>query len=372
MKNVLHVYKTYFPDAPGGVQEAIRAIALYTKDYGFQHSVFTLSSHPSPTEIEFEGSIIHREKQIAEPLSCPIGGVRSFQQMRRMAEEADLIVYHYPWPFGDLLSFSVHGKPSIVLYHSDIVKQKISSILYEPLRKVFLGRVNVIVATSPDYAQSSPVLQKVNQKLQIIPLTSIPDEGPEDVRILNKYDLVSKHYVLFIGVLRYYKGLDTLVKAAKNINTKIVIAGDGPEKEHLMRLKASLGAENVIFTGEISNAEKKALYMNASVFAFPSNARSEAFGISLAEAAMYGLPMVSCKIGTGTSFINKSGDTGVEVKPSNANLFGEAINTILNSSRLANEMGVSAKNRWKKWMSPEVFGRRWAELFVNLLDGKYK
>lgn len=366
MKNILHVFKTYFPDAPGGVQEAIRAISLYTREYGFQHSVFTLSPNPVPQEVDFEGTLVHRERQIAAPLSCPIGNRESFRALRRMAEDADIILYHYPWPFGDLLSFGVQGKPSVVLYHSDIVKQKLSGALYAPLRERFLNRVDVIVATSPNYAESSAILQEHKNKLKVIPLTAIPDDEPEDSKIIDDLNLTFKPLVLFVGVLRYYKGLETLVKAAKQVDCQIVIAGEGPEREHLQALKEQVGAQNIVFAGEITNAQKKALYKKASVFAFPSNARSEAFGISLAEAAMYGVPMVSCEIGTGTSFINLDKITGYVVPPDDSLSFAEALNAILCSPELSESMGKAASARWQAELSPVMFGKNWADLFYNL------
>lgn len=363
MKKILHVFKTYYPDAPGGVQEAIRAISRYTKDYGFQHSVFTLSSHPVPRDIDFEGVLVHREKQVAAPLSCPIGNWGSFLELRRMAKDADVIVYHYPWPFGDLLSFGVHEKPSVVLYHSDIVKQKLSGALYAPLRESFLDRADVIVATSPNYAESSEVLQKYRNKTKVISLTAVPDDESEDLEIINKLGLSGSSFVLFVGVLRYYKGLETLVKAARQVDCPVVIAGEGPERKNLQALKEQVGAQNIIFSGRVTNAQKKALYKKASVFAFPSNARSEAFGISLAEAAMYGVPMVSCEIRTGTSFINLDKITGYVVPPNDDLSFAKALNTILCSTKLSESMGKAANARWHAELSPATFGKNWADLF---------
>lgn len=365
MKKILHVFKTYFPDAPGGVQEAIRAISRYTRDYGFQHSVFTLSPHPVPLEIDFEGALVHREKQVAAPLSCPIGNWRSIRELRRMAENADIILYHYPWPFGDLMSLGIKDKPSIVLYHSDIIKQRYTNILYAPLRDFFLERSAVIVATSPNYAESSVVLQKYRSKLRMIPLTSIPEEETEDDKIIKELKLSRKPFVLFVGVLRYYKGLDTLIKAAKNVDCCFIIAGEGPERAYLESLKAQIGADNVIFVGRVTNAEKKALYQRAAVFAFPSNARSEAFGISLAEAAMYGVPMVSCEISTGTSYVNIDKKTGYVVPPNNPEEFSNAVSKILENRNLEATMRAEAMARWQAEMSPMIFGKKWADLFME-------
>ena len=128
-------------------------------------------------------------------------------------------------------------------------------------------------------------------------------------------------------------------------------------------MKEQVGAQNIVFAGEITNAQKKALYKKASVFAFPSNARSEAFGISLAEAAMYGVPMVSCEIGTGTSFINLDKITGYIVPPDDSLSFAAALNAILCSPNLSESMRKAASARWHAELSPVMFGKNWADLF---------
>ena len=61
---------------------------------------------------------------------------------------------------------------------------------------------------------------------------------------------------------------------------------------------------------------------------FPSHLRSEAFGISAGQGAMYGKPMISSEIGTGTSYINNHNETGLVVPPSNPQAFREAMRTL--------------------------------------------
>ena len=45
---VLNIYKTYFPDPPGGLQEAIRQICLSTSKEFIENTIFTLSPQPEP------------------------------------------------------------------------------------------------------------------------------------------------------------------------------------------------------------------------------------------------------------------------------------------------------------------------------------
>src|SRR5690606_38814370 len=132
-------------------------------------------------------------------------------------------------------------------------------------------------------------------------------------------------FFLFIGVLRYYKGLHILLKAIENTALPVVIAGSGPEEKKLMQMAQNLKLTNVFFLGEISEVDKMALLQLCYAFVFPSHLRSEAFGISLLESAMMGKPMISCETGTGTSFINLHNDTGFVVPPNDPDALYKAM-----------------------------------------------
>jgi rhamnosyl/mannosyltransferase len=95
----------------------------------------------------------------------------------------------------------------------------------------------------------------------------------------------------------------------------VVIAGDGAEAPALEKQLADAGLKNVRLLGHVSDEDKVCLLRLCRAFVFPSHLRSEAFGMSLVEAAMFGKPMVSCEIGTGTSYINLDGVTGWAVPP---------------------------------------------------------
>ncbi|MNV67447.1 Alpha-D-kanosaminyltransferase [compost metagenome] len=103
---------------------------------------------------------------------------------------------------------------------------------------------------------------------------------------------------------------------------------------------------------------------------FPSHLRSEAFGISLLEGAMYGKPMISSEIGTGTSYINIHGETGLVVPPSNPPAFREAMRTLWENPAQAAAMGAKAEARYRKLFTADEMGRQWNELYQELLAEK--
>jgi rhamnosyl/mannosyltransferase len=366
---VLQVYRTYFPDPPGGLQEAMRQIALGAKKFGIETRILALSPNPSPKEIPFPEGTVVRARSFAAPASCDLGGLGSFSLFKKEAEQADIIHFNFPWPFGDLLRFALPpDKPTLITYHSDIVRQKGLRLLYKPLMKHTLRSAAAIVATSPQYAKTSPFLKNLDRnKLHVIPL-GIADRtsAPRDETILSRLGLKEGRYILSVSVLRYYKGLHTFVKAAPQIPFPILIAGSGPEEKNLRNLAAQVGAKNVLFAGQVSEPEKWALLAGCRALAFPSHLRSEAFGLSLVEALMFKRPVVSCAIGTGTSFVNENGVTGIEIAPENSEALAEALKNLCRDDSLASRMGEAGRLRYERLFSGEAVGCAYAELYRKL------
>lgn len=372
---VLHVYRTYYPDPPGGLQQAIRQIAAGCQAQGGQSRVYTLSPEPLPQNIERPEALVSRSRSWWAPASCDLGGPLAFKLYRDCVAWADVLHFHYPWPFADLLNLLVPTrKPKVMTYHSDIVKQKVLGKLYQPLMRYTLADMDAVVATSPPYAQTSSVLtQRVNSaKLHVIPLCmgDALQEGASSrhTDIIERLHLGSRPYVLSLGVLRYYKGLHILLDAARQLNGTVVLAGSGPEERPLRELVQTMGLNNVVFAGQVNEEEKYTLLKHCTALTLPSHLRSEAFGMVLLEAAMHSRPLITCEIGTGTSFVNQDGETGFVVPPEDPQRLADAINTLLDQPDLANTMGKNARRRYETHFTPEVMAGAYTTLYQRLLD----
>ena len=137
---------------------------------------------------------------------------------------------------------------------------------------------------------TSPILAQYKDKTEII--TYGLDKCIYPVATQERLDYwrhkVGEKFFLFVGMLRYYKGLHILLQAAAGTSIPIVIVGNGPEEAALKRQALALGLTNVHFLGALPEPDKVALFTLCYAMAFPSHLRSEAFGISLLEAAMFG------------------------------------------------------------------------------------
>ncbi|MBS3952412.1 MAG: glycosyltransferase [Methylomicrobium sp.] len=373
---VLHVYRCYYPDQFGGLQEAIRQIALTTQPFGVESRIFTLSPNPSPELIDSKEAQIIRSRSWLCPMSCDIGGPDAYAKFRQLAEWADIIHYQFPWPFADLMHVALKPKkPTLITYQSDIVGKGLAASLCKPLTMQMLKSMNCIVATSPQYRDSSPILSQPNlsSKVRVIPLAiseSGYDKSPDFSGFETETFDVDKPFVLFIGAFRRYKGLKNLLAAAKWVKGQIVLIGTGLLKAETMAEAQQLGAKNLIFLGSQSHASKVACLVKAKAVVLPSNLRSEAFGMVLVEGLMFGKPLISCDIDTGVSYVNAHNETGFVVPPNDPGKLANAINRLLDDEELNSRMGKAARIRYETYFSGDKMGEAYYETYRQLLMQK--
>jgi rhamnosyl/mannosyltransferase len=129
-----------------------------------------------------------------------------------------------------------------------------------------------------------------------------------------------------------------------------------------------LGASNVLFAGQVTDEEKVALIKRCRAMVLPSHLRSEAFGMVLVEAAMLGRPMVSCEIGTGTSYVNLDGETGFVVPPEDPDALAEALGILLVDNSLATRLGLGARTRYERMFSGPALGRAYSDLYREVTN----
>ncbi len=353
----------------GGIEQVINQIARGTSRLGVKTEVLSLTSCRVARTVEIDGYLAHRARMDFQIASTGFSG-SAFLRFAQLAKNADVIHYHFPWPFMDVVHFASRiKKPTVVTYHSDIIRQKFLLKLYQPLKYKFLASVDRIVATSPNYLATSGVLGKYADKVSVIPIgldkATYPDPTPDRLRFWS--EKLGPKFFLFVGLLRYYKGLHILLEAAQGTDYPIVIVGAGPIERELKEQAARLGLSNVYFLGQLNNEDKVALLTLCYGVVFPSHLRSEAFGVSLLEGAMFGKPMISSEIGTGTTFINIKEKTGLVVPPSDPVALRRAMRYLWENPVVAAAMGRQAEERYWEYFTAERMVKSYVDLYGELV-----
>jgi glycosyltransferase involved in cell wall biosynthesis len=360
---ILHVYKDYLP-VLGGIENHVRVLAEAQVRAG--HQVIVLAcALGSRTEVEeLNGVKVVKSGRVATIASMPI----SLSQPMAVARlRPDVIHVHSPYPLGEVSAWLLaRSSRFVITHHSDVVRQKGLLRLYGPVLRRVLRRADRVITDSPNYMRTSDWLRPVLDKCTVVPLgvdplrfapPSVPYSGPSRL--------------LFVGRLRYYKGLDTLLKALPALpDVTLSVVGDGAMRTEWEELASSLGvASRVAFEGEVDDDVLPQVYGNATAFVLPSNARSESFGTVLLEAMASGLPCVTTEVGTGTSWVVQDGVSGLVVPPSDPAALAGAIGRLLADPEMAQQMGQAGRARVEREFTERVMVDAVMAVYRDLLGG---
>jgi glycosyltransferase involved in cell wall biosynthesis len=365
---VVHVGK-YYPPHVGGIETHLQALCAGLKA---SHDVQVLVANDGRRDEDaiVDGVAIHRlgsQFQIAGAPICPTMPWR----IRRAG--ADIVHLHVPNPAGMLaiLASGYRGR-LVVTWHSDIVRQRRLAKMFDPIQRRFLANCDALIATSPNYVESSPDLRRLRKRTVVIPYGIEAAEfcAPPAAAIAAVRRGRSTPILIAVGRMVYYKGFEYLVRAMARIDATLMLVGDGPLRRPLERLARELGVENRIeFLGEMQPREIVPYYHAADIFVLPSIERSEAFGIVQLEAMACGRPVVNTNLASGVPFASLDGITGVTVEPANVDALVSGINRLLGDASLRTMYGEAARRRVQSEFTIAAMVERTRHLYEATMNG---
>lgn len=382
--SVLHVYKDYWPPVLGGIEKHVHWLSHHQAARGLHVTVLVTNPSPFPRSLRTEitrdpargnGTVrVVRSARLFTAASTPISPSQALWQ-RRLS--VDVVHLHFPYPPGEVANY-LWGKArvTVITYHCDVVRHRFILWLYRPLLHRVLGRADAIIATSQAYVESSPLLRTYRQQVEIIPLgiDLTPFRHMDDAQARAfRQQHAAPHpewpVVLFVGRLRYYKGVDVLLRAVAHLpDVWVWIVGRGPLEGKWRHLARELGiGHRVRFLGEVPEDVLPLVYRASDVFVLPATQRAEAFGLVLVEAMAAGLPVISTELGTGTSTVNVHGQTGLVVPPQDVEALRTALRWLLERPAERRRMGQAARERAFHEYDAVKVGDRVIALYEQLL-----
>lgn len=259
----------------------------------------------------------------------------------------------------------IHPRSKLVLhYQMDAVGQGWRKIVFALHAKIFfpllMYRADRIIGLSEDHVRHSYLssyYKKYPEKFIFIPNGVDANRftiQPRDVDLQVELGIKSDDYVLmFAGGLdaqHYFKGLKRLIEVHQKIlstisNVKLLIVGDGAQRAMYEQLAKDLGTNNhVVFAGWVPNERLHCYYALADIFVLPSEARTESFGIVIAEAQACGVPAVVSDW-PGSRQTIKNGVTGIVVPPSDSEALYQSLHQLLTDQQKRRAMGEAARTR---------------------------
>ena len=406
--HILHIYKDYAPIL-GGIENHVRLLAEAQAARG--HRVTVLVTNPAgrrTTITEESGVQVVRAARLGTVVSTPLSLALPLQLSRI---RPDLVHLHFPYPVGEVSQWILRrGMATVLTYHSDVVRQRRIMRFYRSVLVRVLARVDAIIVGSPPMQESS-YLQAYRSKLRLIPygiplarFREPPSTGDRS-RLASTYrealdrNAESRAFggagsrafggaesragaearsrvsggapgeclLLFVGRLRYYKGLDNLIRALPGIPARLLVVGAGPMEEEWKALAVDTGvSDKIAWLGEVPDADLPAFYHLVDLFVLPASHSSEAFGLVQVEAMAAGLPVVCTELGTGTSYVNQHGVTGLVVPPADADALRDAVNRLIADPELRRSMGAAARIRASEF-DLDVMVHRVLEMYRDVM-----
>lgn len=373
---ILHLYKDFYPPVVGGIEKIMNLmVTLLHKDAVYDVEALVCNHSSSHTvEEEYEGIPVTRTGEWFRFQSAPFspGYIKALSR-----KKADLYHFHFPSPTSEIAALLSRIKaPSVVTYHSDIVRQKMALRLYNPFMHRFLEKCRIIMPTSVRYLESSPVLQRHASRCRVVPLGLNPASFKFSREILDQVTRLRIKYgtpiIFFAGVFRYYKGIHVLLEAFRHIRhpASLVMIGSGPLKKEIEETVRNIPElkNRVFLPGEVPEHELPWYYHAADIFVLPSLFRSEAYGLCQIEAQFCAKPVISTNLDTGVPFVNIDGETGIVVEPGDVGQLTSALNTLLENPEKAKEMGQKGIRRARRQFTHEIMIRAIKDIYEETLQ----
>ncbi|HEX5270121.1 MAG TPA: glycosyltransferase, partial [Gemmataceae bacterium] len=257
---------------------------------GHRVEVLCMQHRTGPTETEQDGPVTvtrFRPVVAAKKLEVSLALLAALRRNR-----ADILHVQVPNPTMLLaVALARPEAPLVVTYQSDVVRQWVLAALFRPIERWVYRKVRKVLSTSAPYAEKSPFLRRYRDRVHVVPLgvdlepylRPTPEDRQTSEGLKARYP---GPIWLACGRLTYYKGLHNAMRALPQVPGTLLVVGDGPERPALEAEARRNGAfSRVVFVGELPTLRRIVPYYHAATALwFPSNYKSEAFGLVQVEA----------------------------------------------------------------------------------------
>jgi glycosyltransferase involved in cell wall biosynthesis len=370
---IVHVFKDCYPPITGGIEQHINLLCRkLARNFAREVDVTVLAPSRSVHRMEEqrEGVRIIRVPEFGRYMSVPLCPTAPIELHRLRPE---IVHLHFPNPMGDITLFLSASKvPFVVTYHADIIKQKLFLPAYQPFMRLIFKKARRIIFSARENMSSFSLRSEHRDKCVVVPFgVDIEAFALRDREAIEADEMrlqLGGQIVLFVGAVRYYKGLDVLLNAMPKVHGRLIVAGRGTESEALKKIADDLAVnEKVVFCGEVSPSRLRILLNAADIFVLPSINRCETFGMAQLEAMACSKPVVSTDLPTGVQSVNRNGITGLVVPPGEPNALANALNHLLSNPGLRAEFGNAARRRIEREFNVDRMASKTLEIYREVL-----
>ncbi|MFM2018673.1 MAG: hypothetical protein RL007_2329 [Bacteroidota bacterium] len=234
-------------------------------------------------------------------------------------EKLDLLHVHYAIPHASaaymakrILEDRGIRLPFITTLHGTDITLLGRDESFEPVITFAINHSDAVTAVSESLRQDTLRYFHVNREVEVIPNFICLDEYGQASKNCKRQifapngEKIMVHVSNFRKVKRVEDVLRVFDKVRKQIPTRLVLVGDGPERAHIEKLCRELNTcDEIVSLGKVTNPAE--VLSVADLFILPSE--TESFGLSALEAMASHVPVISTNTG-GLPEVNENGVTG--------------------------------------------------------------
>ena len=340
------IVSPYAYPRPGGANAHIRETYTRLRDLGHQVRIITAPWGDDPQARD----VIQIGRAVAVPFNGSIGRVTLSLRLEwlvsRMLDRERFDIIHHHEPFVPFLSFQILDSakcPNVATFHAFggfSFSYWAGRIALERYMNKFDERIAVSSAARHFVSTYFP------GDYRIIP-NGVDVEFYANAKPFPEFQ-DGKTNILFVGRVEPRKGAMYLMKAydqvrARHPDTRLIVAGRGPEIGDLRRFVRERNVGDVFFAGRVSDEDKARFYKTADIFVAPSTGQ-ESFGIVLLEAMAAGRAVIASDI-HGYKRVVQRNVTGLLVEPKDPDALAEALERLIASPEQRETLGNAGARR---------------------------
>lgn len=316
----------------------------------------------------YPGAIVPRikEKKI-RGLLVPFLFLALYRNLKKWNRKVDAI--HANWLIPQGIIQGIFGAPYILTGLGGDVTSLNESFIRK-LKKNAVDKAKSITVVSEDLKKSLEKNYQA-QNVQVIPMGCSLEKFSPANKIENFFSQKDKKVILFVGRLVEKKGASYIIEAMRKVEAKLIIVGDGPERQQLEQLAKETKAD-IEFVGPKNKQELAKMYASCDVFCIPSvvakDGDKEGLPVALIEAMASGAPVVGTHVG-GIGEILVDGENGYIVREKDSEELVDKLNQILKNDDLRNQMKKNARTKAEKYDFIKI-GLRYKAILDDIIEEK--
>jgi glycosyltransferase involved in cell wall biosynthesis len=366
-----------FPPMPGGIAAHVYELSKRLIKMGHEVVIITPTNKEcNNNETIIDGMTVYRVPKIKVPkLRTYYYSYKALNLINNLLKQKEFDIFHYH----NLLPESIYTKKLtnynliFTAHESFFLKLFENEKNYKRLRW-YLSHPDWIIGPSEELVSVAVKLGYPQNKTTFIPNGVDIDKFNPNVKkgeLRKKLNIDSRtKIILSTRRLVEKNGVEYLIKAiphVKHKDIKVVLVGDGPEKNKLIQLAKQLNLNDlVVFMGTIQNDKLPEIYADSDIVVLPS--LKEATSISGLEAMASGKALIGTKVG-GIPYLIDNEITGLIVEPRNPVAIADAIDKIL-SNNLDIQYGLNARKKVEEKFSWEVIAKETEKVYLGVLENK--